>query len=370
MIDAPGIYVHLPWCVRKCPYCDFNSHPLKDRSSGDFRLYTDALLEDWKAQRASFEPGVEFATVFLGGGTPSLFPPAELGRLLSALPLAADAEVTMEANPGTTEYHNLGDYREAGINRLSIGAQSFDASQLQKLGRIHSVDNISRAFEAARRGGFSNINLDLMWGLPGQTGEAAMADLDAAFALGPEHISWYQLTIEPKTEFARRVPVLPTEDHIAEMETAGLARLGDAGYTRYEISAFARPGRECRHNLNYWRFGDYAGVGAGAHGKITEQLVVRRTAKPSSPRLYQLDPGAGTTRSVQPAELTLEYLMNALRLVEGTSFDTFETRTGIPWQNVSDQWRILAEEGLVESERCAATALGMRYLDSVLSRFV
>ncbi len=261
-------YVHLPWCVRKCPYCDFNSH--KAGPPAQRERYLDALLVDIERDAAGVS-GRQVETVFLGGGTPSLFSPLQISALIAhlraTLDLATGAEITMEANPGTLEHGSLAGYRDAGVNRLSLGAQSFDAESLRRLGRIHGPDEIVTAFEEARRAGFDNINLDLMHALPGQTRAAALADLNAALELAPEHISYYQLTLEPNTVFHARPPEdLPDEEQVFDMQEASFERVGEAGFNRYEISAFARDGRECRHNLNYWRFGDYLGFGAGAHG--------------------------------------------------------------------------------------------------------
>ncbi len=370
MLEATGIYVHFPWCVRKCPYCDFNSHPT--RTDVSFDAYVDALIEDWQAQASRFAPA-SFATVFLGGGTPSLFTPEQMQRVLDTLPLEADAEVTMEANPGTTEHASFADYHNAGINRLSLGAQSFDDASLEALGRIHSASETRRAYTEARRAGFDNINLDVMWGLPGQDPGAAMADLRAAIELEPEHLSWYQLTIEPKTEFARRTPILPVEEDLYAMEQAGLEALSGAGYERYEVSAHARDGRRCRHNLNYWRFGDYLGLGAGAHGKVTLDEAaagIVRTANASQPRLYQANPEDLSETPVPQSERLTEFMMNALRLVDGTSVTTFEVHTGLEWADVEPLWQRLAADGLVDAERPVTTPIGLRYLDGLLSRLL
>jgi len=368
-----GLYLHFPWCVRKCPYCDFNSHPL--RGSLDEIGYLNALEADLDAALVGVAPG-SIATVFCGGGTPSLFPADAFARLLSQLaPWLADAaEVTLEANPGTVEHHDFAAYRRAGINRLSLGAQSFDAGKLVRLGRIHGPEDTVRAFARARDGGFDDINLDIMYALPGQTPAEAIDDLEKAVALGPEHLSWYQLTLEPKTEFARRPPILPVDDTVAEMEAAGYEALAAAGYRRYEISAYARPGRACRHNLNYWRFGDYLGVGAGAHGKRTHGggapgLTVLRTRKVSQPRLYLADPAAMAAEPVAADELVFEFMMNALRLVDGVSWGCFEQRTGLPAAAVT-AWADLVAQKLVVADRVAATAQGLRHLDAVLQRFL
>lgn len=363
MLEHPGIYVHFPWCVKKCPYCDFNSHPLK--TSDDFAGYAACLQADFSAQR----PATVYASAFLGGGTPSLFAPDLVRQVLTDIPFVDDAEITMEANPGTTEYSNFAAYRDAGVNRLSIGAQSFNASQLERLGRIHAVGEIEQAYHKARAGGFDNINLDVMWGLPEQDTAQALEDLRRAIDLQPEHMSWYQLTLEPKTEFARRPPRLPPEGALADMEQAGLALLAEAGYQRYEVSAFARPGRTCRHNMNYWTFGDYTGIGAGAHGKHTEVQIIR-SRKASQPRLYQRAPAETFHSPVAPDQIPFEFMMNALRLVDGVAWSVFEHRTGLKQGGVMPVWQPLAEQGLVRLDQCATTERGLRYLDSVLTHFL
>jgi putative oxygen-independent coproporphyrinogen III oxidase len=345
-----GLYAHFPWCVRKCPYCDFNSHPV--RGTLEEGAYLEALLRD-----AAHGPGA-FRT------------------LLAALRpwLAPDAEITMEANPGTAEYHDLGEYRAAGINRLSFGAQSFDDRQLARLGRIHRAAETREAFRRARAAGFDNINLDLMYGLPQQTAGAALADLDAAIALEPDHLSWYQLTIEPRTEFAGRPPRLPGETAVARMEQRGHARLAAAGFARYEISAYARAGARCRHNLNYWEFGDYVGIGAGAHGKRSlagpDRLHVTRTTKRAQPRLYLADPLATETRLVTDDQRPFEFLMNALRLTEGVPLEAFATRTGLSLAALEPAWSAGVARGLLAPDRLAATPIGLRHLDAVLQTFL
>jgi putative oxygen-independent coproporphyrinogen III oxidase len=368
-----GLYAHFPWCVRKCPYCDFNSHPL--RGTLDEAAYLAALKADAADALAQVEPG-QIATVFFGGGTPSLFSPGAFAELMAFLKpwLAGAAEITMEANPGTLEHHDFAGYRNAGINRLSLGAQTFDPQQLQTLGRIHDAEDTCRAFAAARAAGFDNINLDLMYALPQQTANAAIADLRTAIALGPEHLSWYQLTIEAKTEFARRPPVLASESAAASMETRGHALLADHGYHRYEVSAYARHGRQCRHNVNYWTFGDYVGIGAGAHGKGSEPAAGARRSvrhsKPSQPRLYLESPLTTTRTMVHETELVFEFMMNALRLVDGVSWDVFRARTGLELDQLQPTWERLAAQGLVRRDRIATTALGYRYLDGVLEQFL
>jgi len=353
--------------VRKCPYCDFNSHPLN--GTLDEEGYLAALRTDLKFNL----PGdARIDSVFFGGGTPSLFSPRAFAILLDDLGshLAADAEITMEANPGTTEHWELAEYRAAGINRLSLGAQSFEDSQLRRLGRIHTATETLQSYAQARAAGFENINLDLMYGLPRQTADAALADLQCALDLAPEHISWYQLTIEPRTEFAQRPPVLATESAIEDMETHGRQSLEAAGYQRYEVSAYALPDRASRHNLNYWTFGDYFGVGAGAHGKLTLGDNIVRTRKPRQPRLYLKDPAATIRVPVEVAELTFEFMLNALRLSEGVSFERFSDRTGLDRQVLEPTWSQLVAQGLVERAKIATTALGYRYLDSVVQQFL
>ena len=371
-IGSAGLYVHFPWCVRKCPYCDFNSHPLS--GTLDEAGYLAALRADLKA---NLPPSASIASVFFGGGTPSLFSPRAFATLLEDVGahLTADVEITMEANPGTTEHHDLGAYRAAGINRLSLGAQSFDDSQLLKLGRIHAAADTVASFARARDGGFENINLDLMYGLPQQTAEAALQDLESAIELAPEHISWYQLTIEPKTEFAQRPPILATESAIENMELNGRECLERNGYERYEVSAYAQPDKASRHNLNYWSFGDYVGVGAGAHGKIRVPeppagTSIIRTHKPRQPRLYLDNPERTLRQPVDASQLTFEFMLNALRLRKGVSFERFYERTGLDREALEPTWSALVDERLVKRDTIATTSLGYQYLDSVVQRFL
>lgn len=385
-----ALYAHFPWCVKKCPYCDFNSHPLRGGGGGiDQTAYIDALLRDLDADLARYGldggrgGGRELASIFFGGGTPSLFAADAIAQLLrgiaARLPLARGVEITMEVNPGGVEHGDFAAYRAAGVNRLSLGAQSFDAAQLAKLGRIHSADETRRAVEAARAAGFDNFNLDLMHGLPGQTAAGALADLDAALALAPAHLSLYQLTIEPHTEFHRRPPRLPDADRILDMQRSLTARAARAGYRRYEVSAFARPGRRCRHNLNYWRFGDYLGIGAGAHGKITAAgapMTVERYWKVRHPGRFLAAAGdaralAGTRQIIGGdggGDLLFEFLMNALRLTDGVSVSLARARTGRPAAAVIDA---LAEAAarrwvLVNRGRIRCSAAGYRLLDEIL----
>lgn len=380
MQDIPlSLYVHLPWCVQKCPYCDFNSYTAGDAAPRS--RYLAALLQDvaGEARRAG---GRELLSVFLGGGTPSLFSPAEIGEILATIDahftLAGDCEITMEANPGTVECGKPAGYRAAGVNRLSIGAQSFDAKALTLLGRIHSVDDIGRAVSEASAAGFASINVDLMYGLPGQDAAAAVADIDAALALGTEHLSWYQLTLEPNTVFHARPPAgLPDEDSLAEIQDAGQARLTAAGFEQYEVSAWARRGRYCRHNLNYWSFGDYLAAGAGAHGKISTADGIYRYAKPSNPLSYMQamesgdDPGLPEPLSAEAR--VFEFMLNALRLSEGFSETAFEQRTGLPAATLRQAAGQALERGLIGRSAAGTwrpTGLGQRFLNDLMAEFL
>ena len=361
-----GLYVHFPWCVKKCPYCDFNSHPLQgDLPAAD---YLNALQADLRQELARFE-GRRISTVFFGGGTPSLFRASVFRQLLAALP-AAPAEVTLEANPGALEYDDFGTYRDAGITRVSLGAQSFSDAQLAGLGRIHRAAETRRAARAVANAGFASFNLDLMYGLPGQSVREALDDLEQAVRLEPPHLSWYQLAIEPKTAFARQPPSgLPTPDRAAAIEEAGFALLARHGYRRYEVSAFAQPGHRCRHNEGYWRFGDYAGIGAGAHGKATSADSIARTAKPASPRLY-LRGQPGTVTPVPAGQRAAEFMMNALRLIDGVPKERFSPSTGLPWASVQTTVERLADWGLMRRDRLALTPRGLRQLDGVVAQFL
>ena len=368
-IDAPervGVYVHFPWCVRKCPYCDFNSHPLRGTLQEDD--YLAALLADWRADCERF--GVSRAqTVYFGGGTPSLFSPSTLGALLDEIPGDAD-EVTMEANPAAVEHGRFGAYRRAGVTRISLGAQSFDAAQLRRLGRIHAASDTRAAAVEIAAAGFASFNIDLMYGLPEQSVTQALGDLEEAIRLQPPHLSWYQLTIEAKTEFARQPPRgLPDADQAAAMEEAGIELLARHGYRRYEVSAFARPGHECQHNLNYWTFGDYLGIGAGAHGKRTVGGELLRTAKAGSPRRY-LRGEPGSVCKVPLEEQPAEFMMNVLRLADGVPRELFAMRTALGFDAVAATVQELIGWGLLRADRLALTMRGARQLDGVVARFL
>lgn len=368
MTDIPlSLYVHFPWCIRKCPYCDFNSHALDGDLPED--AYIDALIADLMLE-AGTEPRRNLESIFLGGGTPSLFSPNAISRLITAIGEHFDVtriEITIEANPGTFDQSRFEGYRRAGVNRISIGAQSFNADQLQKLGRIHQAADIDAAVSGARRAGFERINLDLMHSLPGQTTEEALADLDHAISLEPEHLSWYQLTIEPNTVFYSQPPTLPEEEITSSIMEQGIDRLTGAGYRQYEVSAFARPGEKAMHNLNYWLFGDYLGIGAGAHGKLTRHDRVLRTTRTRMPGPYLQDPGR-KEQAVATNELTLEFLMNALRLNEGFDPVLFTERTGLAIDLLDPFLEKAAGHGLleVESDRIQPTPRGHRFLNDLL----
>ncbi|HEX5459599.1 MAG TPA: radical SAM family heme chaperone HemW [Steroidobacteraceae bacterium] len=379
MLETPplALYVHFPWCVRKCPYCDFNSYTLHGEL--DEQRYVEALQRDLEAQ-APEAGGREVRCIFLGGGTPSLFSPRAVACLLEFarrhLALAGDLEVTLEANPGTIERGRFAEYRAAGVNRVSLGAQSFDDARLAALGRIHCAEETRRAATELHAAGLDNFNIDLMYGLPGQDAGAALSDVAAALALHPSHLSHYQLTIEAGTVFAGRPPVLPNDDETDEMLDACLDRLERTGFAQYEVSAYATAGRHCRHNLNYWSFGDYLGIGAGAHGKLSLPAAgqVVRTTQVRDPRRYLAAAGRGTfTRSAVPAhELPFEFMLNALRLVAGFEVKTFTGRTGLAWETVAGTLADLAAEGLiVTSGTCyRASPLGLKFLNDILLRFV
>ena len=371
MNDALSIYIHIPWCVRKCPYCDFNSHEAGPELP--HREYVRMLLDDLDADIRDYDIAGEVTTVFFGGGTPSLMPVEAIAEILSGiskrLTIASNAEVTLEANPGTVsgDTAKFSGLRAVGINRLSIGIQSFANESLKALGRIHGREEAKGAILSAREAGFDNINLALMHGLPGQDLEVALGDLETALAFSPEHISWYQLTIEPNTVFYKRPPVLPDEDILWDIYSAGTALLAGAGYQRYEVSAFARDNYRCQHNLNYWNFGDYLGIGAGAHGKLTVAGRQLRTAKTRLPADYLAGPARRET-DISPQDLALEFLMNAMRLPAGFSRAAFGRRTGLPTEVLDELLDKARSQGLVEyaGECIRPTGRGLQYLNSLL----
>lgn len=374
-----SLYVHLPWCVHKCPYCDFNSYTAGPNAPRE--RYLEALLVDVdvEAERAA---GRELVSIFLGGGTPSLFVPQEIGRLLRAIAdrfkMSDDIEVTMEANPGTIECGDPAGYREAGVNRLSIGAQSFDAESLKTLGRIHTVADISLSVDDARAAGFTNINLDLMYGLPGQDVEAAILDIEQAAGLGVNHLSWYQLTLEPNTVFHARPPEgLPNDEKAYEIQKSGQQRLANLGYEQYEVSAYARDGMRSVHNVNYWSFGDYLAIGAGAHGKISDRAGIWRYTKPANPKQYMESLERGDYRAelkaLDDSERVFEFMLNALRLVDGFDEALFTARTGLGRDALLSRLGPSLDKGLivaVEGRGWRPTALGQRFLNDLQAEFL
>lgn len=413
--DIPlALYIHIPWCVKKCPYCDFNSHELPmDSQISMYDEYVDTLLLDAASQQALTQ-GREISSIFIGGGTPSLLPIAQYQRLFNGLreifQFAGDIEVTMEANPGTLEHAPFAQYLDVGINRLSIGVQSFAAGQLTTLGRIHNPAQALSAIKAARRAGFERVNVDLMHGLPQQTMSEALNDIQMAHEAGATHISWYQLTIEPNTVFYRNQPILPDEDSLADIEQAGQTLLEHLGYDNYEVSAWAGASdKPCRHNVNYWQFGDYLAIGAGAHGKVTiddrygnqtltadkvsdevlkkvsTETGIYRFSKSRMPKDYMtfdIDtmnnikkegaPKMVGWQAIASDELVSEFMLNALRLHEGVTWSLFEARTGLSYDNIALEVSQLIKQGLLvdDNEHLQSTALGRRYLNQILRIFL
>lgn len=372
-----GLYVHLPWCVRKCPYCDFNSH--EPRGEIPEAAYVDAVLADLQQSMPALGER-QFETVYFGGGTPSLFTSASVGRIIGAVQsaghLAAGAEVTLEANPGTADAERFLGYRQAGVNRLSLGVQSFDGASLKALGRIHDGDDAHRAVEIAADL-FDNFNLDLMYGLPGQTLKCAEADIRAAVTSGAPHLSCYQLTLEPNTAFAKFPPALPGEDLQAEIEAIVHGQLQAGGYQRYEVSAHCQPGHECRHNRHYWEFGDYLGVGAGAHSKLTQDGQTWRQARVRAPQGYMRRAADGDVvaerRMVKDDDLLLEFMMNALRLTDGFELALLARRTGLDPSIARPTLQQVTDQGLLEirgGQHVQTSSRGQRYLNAVIREFL
>ena len=374
-----ALYIHIPWCVRKCPYCDFNSHAL--RSDLPEKQYINALIEDLERELPLIW-GRRITSIFIGGGTPSLLSPEAIDRLLSELrarlSLNPDIEITLEANPGTFEQVKFSEFFSAGINRLSVGIQSFHSDLLQNLGRIHNGREAIDAVNIAHAAGFENINLDLMFGLPGQSKAQAEADIAAAVDLEPAHISFYQLTLEPNTFFYQQPPMLPKEDDIWDMQENCHAKLSASGYSQYEVSAFARDGMQSRHNLNYWKFGDYLGIGAGAHGKITnipQQSIVRRW-KIKHPQDYMnkvktQEYIGGETRLTR-TDASFEFMMNVLRLTEGFPSNLFTERTGLPVLRVEASLNQAQRQGLLiwDTHRICPTDKGKQFLNDLVAMFL
>ncbi|GKT12861.1 MAG: hypothetical protein ISEC1_P1852 [Thiomicrorhabdus sp.] len=374
-----SLYVHYPWCVQKCPYCDFNSHSLKPNLDED--AYIDALIKQLE-QTLPMIWGRPISSIFFGGGTPSLISEAGLNRFMSharaLLGFSPEIEVTLEANPGTVDFTKFAGFYQAGINRLSMGVQSFYDDKLRALGRIHSGKEACLAIDAAQKAGFSNFNLDLMFALPNQTIEQAIADVDRAISFQPPHLSHYQLTLEPNTPFYKNPPVLPDDDLAWDMQLACQDRIAESGYDHYEVSGYAQPRRQCKHNLNYWQYGDYIGLGAGAHGKITipPEGKIWRTQMPASPGGYieeMARPKPGRQLLVTESDASFEFMLNTLRLQDGFDLALFELRTGLPISIIDPQIKEMLERGwaiISKEEKLTLTTQGKHYLNDVVSLFL
>ena len=373
-----SLYIHIPWCVRKCPYCDFNSHNAPQ--SLPQREYVDALLRDLDVD-LPLTAGRTLQSIFFGGGTPSLFSPDTIARILDAtnarLDFASDIEITLETNPGTVEHGPFAAYRKAGVNRISFGVQSFDDAALKRIGRIHDASEAERAVKMAQDTGLDNINIDLMYALPEQTLAGALADIDKAIALRTPHLSHYQLTLEPNTQFAANPPPLPDDDSAWDMQEACQARLTDSGSMQYEVSAYARDGAQCRHNLNYWNFGDYLGIGAGAHGKYTmTDGEIRRRWKVRAPRGFLehagTPRGVGGDDAVAHERIAFEFMLNALRLNAGFDVAMFQSRTGLTMDDIAPTLAVARERGLldIDGHRVRASEFGQRFLNDTIALFL
>ncbi|RLW63171.1 MAG: YggW family oxidoreductase [gamma proteobacterium symbiont of Stewartia floridana] len=378
MISPPlSLYIHIPWCVRKCPYCDFNSHAVKQGLPE--QAYVDALLNDLSLDSKLID-GRQLSSIFIGGGTPSLFSSTAVARLLEGIErrfaFAESMEITLEANPGAVEAGSFAGYRQAGVNRLSLGFQSLQTSMLQALGRIHSPQEARDAYTQARKAGFDNINIDLMFGLPEQTLAMAEVDLAAAIELDSEHLSYYQLTLEPNTPFHHAPPAVPDDEKLWQMQQQGMERLANAGYSHYEVSAYARQGRECRHNINYWRFGDYLGIGAGAHAKLSlADGRVKRFWKQRHPDAYLAADKTSDfiqgERLLAEEDLVVEFMMNALRLLEGVELNLFECHTGVAPEKIETALQQAVARELLQpvEQRLCPSPLGQRFLNDLISLF-
>lgn len=374
-----SLYIHIPWCVKKCPYCDFNSHTAAEELPE--QVYIDALIRDLELALPQIW-GRSITSIFIGGGTPSLFSAEAFERLFSALrallPISTHAEITLEANPGTFEQQRFSDYHAIGINRLSIGVQSFNDEALRALGRIHDSSEAIHAIESARSAGFDNINLDLMFGLPQQTAKTAAEDVATAISLAPNHISYYQLTLEPNTLFHHNPPPLPEEDPIADWQQQGQDMLAEAGYGQYEVSAYACDKQQCRHNLNYWNFGDYLGIGAGAHSKISHagEQTITRIAKQKHPQSYIETAGSPeniiSEERLRLRDIGFEFMLNALRLTDGFPTPLFLQHTGSPLSHIETALASTVEDGLLQRDihRIQATELGQRHLNTLVEYFL
>jgi len=372
-----SLYIHIPWCVRKCPYCDFNSHTAKDDLPE--QQYINALLEDLEQHLPEIW-GRRVISIFIGGGTPSLFSPTALNKLLSGIrariQCISGLEITMEANPGTFEQNKFNEFRDIGINRLSIGIQSFDNEKLESLGRIHNSDEAISAIETAKSAGFENINLDLMFGLPNQNIQQGLNDLLTAVDLKPTHLSWYQLTIEPNTFFYSQPPIVANDDIICDLQQHGQALLAENGFNQYEISAYAQEKKQCQHNINYWQFGDYLGIGAGAHGKITrsDEQSITRYWKLKQPQAYMNAKGSeknSGSQQLQTQDRIFEFMLNALRLKQGFDLHTFESHTGLSKDRILPGCQEAIDKGLLQQsdQYLKATDLGYRFLNDLINQF-
>lgn len=385
MTSVPlSLYVHIPWCIKKCPYCDFNSHEIKNTLPED--QYIDALILDLKSHTKQAK-NREVISVFIGGGTPSIFTAKSIKRLIDAIRneinLSSTAEITIEANPGTTDQENFSGFLEAGINRISIGAQSFTDLQLQKLGRIHNAENAINAVNTAKDAGFENVNIDLMYALPQQDLNAALYDIEQAIQLSPTHLSYYQLTIEPNTSFYRQPPSLPNSQESWEIQQSGMELLAKHGYQQYEVSAYAKEGFQCLHNTNYWQFGDYIGIGAGAHQKLTLQTssqhalnTITRCEKPKHPQQYMrfindASPTMGT-HTLTEEDIIFEFMLNALRLKQGFTKQQFELHTGLPIEKINGSLQDHISEDLLVmiDDKIYCSERGYRFLDDVLQNWL
>ncbi len=374
-----SLYIHIPWCIQKCPYCDFNSHKVQGELPE--QQYIQALIRDLKTE-LPYIWGRCLESIFIGGGTPSLLSADAMAQLFSTLrsmlPLRPEMEITLEANPSTFEQQRFKQYREIGINRLSIGIQSFQPQQLKILGRIHNAQEALQAVEIAKQAGFDNINLDLMFGLPEQTQQQALADLQQAIACEPTHLSWYQLTIEPNTLFHYQPPTLPNDDTIAGTQEVGIQHLEQSGYQQYEVSAYAKASHQCKHNRNYWEFGDYVAIGAGAHGKITNQQggKIERYFKYKHPKQYMNACQQGKprckTEQLNTEDLPFEFMLNALRLKQGVPLRLFTERTGLDKQIIEAQRQLAINKGLLinNDKQLQATSLGWQFLNELIPLFL
>ena len=379
MIPLPplSLYIHIPWCIKKCPYCDFNSHAVKGDTPE--AAYIDALLKDLAEDVQRYVITRPISSIFIGGGTPSLFSPESINRLLRGieqqLPLKPDIEITLEANPGTFESHKFAEFRALGINRLSIGIQTFNDTLLTRLGRVHSGGEALKAAEIAQQSGFDNFNLDLMFGLPGANPDDSQSDVATAISLKPTHISFYQLTLEPNTYFHKFPPQLPNDELIFDTQKRGQQLLADHGYQQYEVSAYSQSGLQCKHNVNYWQFGDYLGIGAGAHGKITQTLpqTIIRTVKPKSPEHYLQDTHKlGSSTVIPVAELPLEFIMNQLRLKQGFTAENYFASTGLSIFTLEPALSESLQQGLLinQDDRYFCSEQGWNFMDNILEKFM